>query len=158
MEGILYDIRHTKLQLQESKQKLKAEIETLFNGLAKRLENRKRSILQDLDKEYQEEMKKVDEETERWVLKKEKAVELVNYMKNEEQNSFLTNTNKIYQILDLMNEPLIYKEVEVWSGINTRLRINRPSKEPIDLTSSELGDHLDTYVTSNDRNSIKYKC
>lgn len=64
--GVLIDIRHTKLKLEQTRNRLVKEIRGMFEELVYRLKDREKIVLNELNSTFDQQIAKISLEEERW--------------------------------------------------------------------------------------------
>ena len=65
-ESILLDIRHTKLIIEQTRNRIRKEIRASFEGLVEKLKDRQNELLEEIDHVYESQLTKVRKEEEKW--------------------------------------------------------------------------------------------
>lgn len=66
IDSILLDIRHTKLIIEQTRNRIRKEIRSSFDGLIEKLKDRQNELLDEIDKVYEVQLLKVKVEEDKW--------------------------------------------------------------------------------------------
>ena len=66
VESILLDIRHTKLIVEQTKNRIIKEIRNCFEGLVDKLKDRQNELVQNISEVYDKQLDKVRVEEQKW--------------------------------------------------------------------------------------------
>lgn len=66
VDSILLDIRHTKLIMEQTKNRIIKELRNTFEGLIDKLRDRQNELIDNIGQVYEKQLSKVREEEDKW--------------------------------------------------------------------------------------------
>lgn len=158
--SILLDIRHTKLQCEETKEKLSKQIQATFQNLIAVLKQREEELLKELDNTFNTEICHIQSEEDLWVSKENAIVNLLGKMdlhsSGEDNVNLLKDAHEIYGYLKLLREPVLFKLSEFPQSLDTNLYF-RKEKLNLEMNASELEILLRKFAKIQEYVKTQYK-
>lgn len=124
-EKYLRKIKDNKARLQKAQNNVMNQIQENFSQAIKILKNRRRELIDEVDKHFAKELNVVDESEENWEKKEKMSKRVVEIAKNNSDEEILLNCFLILDGIECLDLPVTFKNLKLLENIDFSINDNK---------------------------------